>query len=119
MFLLLLKAIPEIAARSLPPWKAVHAVAVLKAEIILYNCGLRPALGDRYRVHRPGPLVRCTARHGVRSAPKPVQGRRYVRSRAAVKGPAATTSDHECYLPKRTMRVISVPAFFAGKDLVL
>jgi hypothetical protein len=28
------------------------------AEIIHCNCGWRPDLGDHYRVHRPGPIVR-------------------------------------------------------------
>jgi hypothetical protein len=28
------------------------------AEIMPCNCGWRPDLGDHYRVHRPGPIVR-------------------------------------------------------------
>lgn len=38
------------------------------AEIVPCSCGWRPDLGDHYRVHRPGPIVRRTTRHGVRPA---------------------------------------------------
>jgi hypothetical protein len=35
-------------------------------EFVLCKCGWRPDLGEHYRVHRPGPLIRRTSRHGVR-----------------------------------------------------
>jgi hypothetical protein len=36
---------------------------------ILCRCGWRPDLGEHYRVHRPGPLIRRTSRYGVRPGP--------------------------------------------------
>jgi hypothetical protein len=38
------------------------------SEFILCACGWRPDLGNHYRIHRPGPLVRRAARRGVRPA---------------------------------------------------
>jgi hypothetical protein len=37
-------------------------------EFIPCKCGWRLDLGEHYRVHRPGPLVRRTSRYGVRPA---------------------------------------------------
>jgi hypothetical protein len=55
--------------KSLRAWWAKPA-----AEIVPCSCGWRPDLGDHHRVHRPGPVVRRTTRHGGDLLTEPIGG---------------------------------------------
>jgi hypothetical protein len=63
---------PPLAHGRSPPLRACWAKPA--TEFVPCKCGWRPDLGAHYRVHRPGPLVRRTSRHGVRPAPWPIGG---------------------------------------------